>query len=197
MPELCSGQEQPEQSSVLVFLSTPAPKLDLLWALLCAVEVRTDLGLAKVCLGKENSHIRAAGGCNSSTKFPLWSLRASLHQSCSEIPFYPPDTTLSTPLSPTGALRAPELYYLKKTTLEILFVLKLLLCGRAVDTCVLTLQEEPFFSSLLLWSLDLKLSEILSQLSSYCCALQVTADARARIFSKTLAGVCLSGLLQV
>lgn len=144
------------------FLSTPAPKLDLLWALLCAVEVRTDLGLAKVCLGKDSSHIRAAGVSNSSTKFPLWSLTASLLQSFSEIPFHPPDTTVSTQLSPTRALQASEPYYLKKITWEILFLLKLLLCGWAVDMCVLTLQEEPFFSSLLLWSLDLKLSEILS-----------------------------------
>lgn len=54
MPEVCSGLKQPKKSSVLVFLCTPGSELDLLWALLCAmeqgVEVRTDQSWLQVWL---------------------------------------------------------------------------------------------------------------------------------------------------
>lgn len=58
-------------------------------------------------------------------------------------------------------VQVPEPYHFNKVTLEILLLLSLLLCDGAVEICLLMLEDEPFFF-LLLWSLDLKLSEILS-----------------------------------
>jgi len=52
-------------------------------------------------------------------------------------------------------VQIPEPYHLNKVTLEILFLLSLLLRDRAAGICAFMLEEERFFFSLLLWSLKI------------------------------------------
>lgn len=130
--------------------------------------------------------------------------QTSLCQRLSETSFHLPRTTRCATLTHMLGYRMSIFCHIikKKNTLEILSLLSLLLCHRAAVIYafnaggrIIFLLFFIFFIFLLVCFLHLKLSEILFYLSSYCSALQVIADTMARISSKTLADVCLSGLL--